>query len=58
MSVYDFIMEQIGYTGTALSAAQIELVVLCACVFLVFIFAILAVYFLIEVFKWIIGRCK
>ena len=56
--MYDFIMEQIGYNGTALSSAQIEMVVLCACVFLVFIFAILAVYFLIEVFKWIIGRCK
>ena len=56
--MYDFIMEQIGYTGTQLATAQIELLVLCACAFLVFIFAILAVYFLIEVFKWIIGRCK
>lgn len=56
--MYDFIIEQIGYSGTALSQAQIELVVLCACCFMVFIFAILAVYFLIEVFKWIIGRCK
>ena len=56
--MYDFIMEQIGYTGTQLAPSQLELVVLCACIFLVFIFAILAVYLLIEVLKWIIGRCK
>lgn len=56
--MFDFVMQQLGYSGTSLSSAQVELVVLCGCVFLVFIFAILAVYFLIEVLKWIIGRFK
>ena len=58
MFVFDFISEQIGYTGTALSNAQVELVIMCGCVFLVMIFGILAVYLLTEVLKWIIGRCK
>lgn len=56
--MFDFISEQIGYTGTSLSQAQIELVIMCGCIFLIMIFGILAVYLLIEVLKWIIGRCK
>lgn len=56
--MFDFISEQINYTGTALSTAQLELVIMCGCVFLIMIFGILAVYLLIEVLKWIIGRCK
>lgn len=56
--MFDFIISQIDYTGSALSSAQIELVILCACVFFVMIFGILAVYLLTEVLKWIIGRFR
>lgn len=56
--MYDFILEQIGYSGSALSPAQIDMIILSVCVFLVVAFGVLAIYLLCEVLRWIIGRCK
>ena len=56
--MYDFIMSQINYTGTALTQAQVEMMVFCGCLFLVFIFSILAAYFMVEFFKFLVGGFK
>lgn len=56
--MFDFIMSQINYTGTALTQAQLEMMVFCACIFLVFIFSILAAYFMVEFIKFLVGGFK
>jgi len=56
--VFDFIMSQVDYTGTALTQAQVEMMVFCGCIFLIFVFAILAAYFLIEFIKFVVGGFK
>ena len=56
--MFDFIMSQINYTGSALTQEQLEMAVFCACVFLVFIFSILAAYFMVEFIKFLVGGFK
>ena len=56
--MFEFIMGQINYTGTALNQAQLEMMVFCGCLFMVFIFSILAAYLLIEFIKMLVGGFK
>lgn len=56
--MFDFIMSQINYTGTALTLAQVELIVLCGCVLVVVIFVILAAYLFMEVIRRVTGGVK
>lgn len=56
--MFEFIMSQINYTGTALTQAQVEMMAYCGCVFLVFILSILAAYLMVEFVKFIVGGFK
>lgn len=56
--MFDFFSDQIDFSASYLSGAQVEMILLCAAVFGVFILLILSVYFLVEIFKWITGGWK
>lgn len=58
INVFEFILAQVDYTGSALSQAQVEMMAYCGCIFLIFVFAILAAYFLVEVIKYVTGGLK
>ena len=56
--MFDWFYDITGYEIMFLDPELVELVILCACLILVLVFSVLAVYFLVEMFKWITGGWK
>ena len=56
--MFDWFYDITGYEIMFLDPELVELVILCASLILVLVFAVLAVYFLVEMFKWITGGWK
>ena len=56
--MFDFIMSQINYTGTALSTSQVEQIVLCGCVLIVVVLVILAGNLFSEVIRRVTGGLR